>query len=173
VIADYYDHPMLRLVQYPNKDLKRSCTPVVQFDSDLAVFVEQMVEMMYVSGGVGLAAPQVGATDRVLVMDPTTGDSSGLLRTLVNPQIVDSSSQMMTGEEGCLSIPGVKLLVPRHVCVTVEYLDIVGKQHKEAFVDLAAKIVQHEIDHLDGILMLDRVGPMQRQLAMKSLRKSG
>lgn len=162
---------MLDIVEYPSKDLKWSCAPVERFDAQLAHLAEEMATAMYAGDGVGLAAPQVGLTHRILVMDPTGGDSGNAMRTLVNPKIVEASAEMVTGEEGCLSIPGVKLSVPRHAWVSVEYLDLVGNQHKEAFVDWAAKIVQHEIDHLDGILMLDRVGPMQRQLALKSLRK--
>jgi peptide deformylase len=163
---------MLSIVEYPNAGLKRPLEPVIEFKPSLAELADQMLLAMYAENGVGLAAPQVGFGRRLLVMDPTAGDSGNASRVLVNPQIIEVSDEMVTGEEGCLSIPGVKLSVPRHAWVTVEYLDTEGQQHKEAFVDWAAKIVQHEIDHLDGILMLDRVGPLQRQLALKDLRRS-
>lgn len=164
---------MLSIVEYPSKDLKWGVAPVTRFDALLKNLAEEMAVVMYSGDGVGLAAPQVGALTRVLVMDPTAGKDGNAMRVLVNPQIIETSPNQVTGEEGCLSIPGVKLKVGRHAWVTVEYFDIEGKPHKEAFVDWAARIVQHEIDHLDGILMLDRVGPMQRQLALKSLRKRG
>src|SRR5579885_176770 len=151
---------MLEIIEYPNSSLKQSCKLVTRFDALLNALAEEMTMAMYAGDGVGLAASQVGSSQRVLVMDPTAGDSSNALRTLVNPVIVESSKEMVTGDEGCLSIPGVRLSVPRHAWVTVEYFDVEGKQHKEAFVDWAAKIVQHEIDHLDGIVMLDRVGPL-------------
>jgi|SRR5579863_2914641 len=163
---------MLDLVEYPSKDLKWSCAPVTRFDALLKGLADEMAVAMYAGDGVGLAAPQVGSTQRLLVMDPSAGKDGNQLRTLVNPQIIDVSEGTMTGEEGCLSIPGVKLTVRRYSWVTVEYLDLEGKQHKEAFIDWAARIVQHEIDHLDGILMLDRVGPLTRQLALRGLRRS-
>ena len=163
---------MLEIVEYPSADLKQDCKPVKRFDALLKALAEEMAMAMYAGDGVGLAATQVGSTQRILVMDPTAGNDGNALRTLVNPQIVEVSPGMMTSEEGCLSIPGVRLSVPRHAWVTVEYFDLEGKQHKEAFVDWAAKIVQHEIDHLDGILMLDRVGPLQRQLGLRNLRKT-
>ena len=164
---------MLDIVEYPNSDLKWSCAPVTRFDALLKHLSEEMAVVMYSDDGVGLAAPQVGAQNRILVMDPSAGKEGNALRVLVNPLIKETSPNLVAGDEGCLSIPGVKLKVQRHAWVTVEYLDLEGKQHKEAFVDWAARIVQHEIDHLDGILMLDRVGPTQRHLALKSLRRRG
>jgi peptide deformylase len=163
---------MLELVKYPHHDLKWVVIPVTRFDAVLRLLTEEMMVMMYAGDGVGLAAPQVSARHRILVMDPSAGKDNGAVRVLVNPQITETSSGQVVGEEGCLSIPGVKLKVARHEWVTVEYLDIEGKSHKEAFVDWAARIVQHEIDHLDGVLMLDRVGPMQRRVALKSLGNS-
>ncbi len=163
---------MLDLIKYPNKDLKWSCAPVARFDTLLKSLTEEMAVAMYSGDGVGLAAPQIGTSSRVLVMDPSAGSDSNAMRVLVNPQIIEASPDIVTGEEGCLSIPGVKLKIDRSAWVTVEYLDTEGKQHKEAFIDLAARIVQHEIDHLDGILMLDRVGPVQRRMALKSIGRN-
>jgi len=163
---------MLNIVEYPSSDLKWSCAPVERFDATLAKLVEEMTLAMYAGDGVGLAAPQVNSTIQILVMDPTAGAQGNELRAIINPIIIDTSHDKTTDDEGCLSLPGVKLAVPRHAWVVVEYLDVEGKPHKEAFVDWAARIVQHEIDHLNGILMLDRVGPLQRQLALRDLRKN-
>ena len=163
---------MLDLVEYPSKDLKWSCAPVTRFDALLKALADEMATAMYAGDGVGLAAPQVGATSRVLVMDPSGGKENGQLLVMVNPEVTWAAKQQVMGEEGCLSLPGIRLQVPRAVSVEVKYFDLEGKEQVVRWAGWQSRIAQHEIDHLDGILMLDRVGPMQRQLALKSLRKS-
>jgi peptide deformylase len=163
---------VLRVVEYPDPVLKQACLAVEVFDSGLATFVDQMVEAMYASGGVGLAAPQVGASNRILTIDPSGGESNTQLMVLVNPSVTWRSAEAEVGEEGCLSLPGVKLLVPRSLAVDVEYFDLVGVLHSMQCRGLQARIVQHEVDHLDGVMMLDRVGVMSRKLVQKHLSKN-
>jgi len=164
---------MLDIVEYPSSDLKWSCAPVTRFDAGLKALAEEMATTMYAGDGVGLAAPQVGATSRILVMDPSGGEGKDQLLVLVNPEVTWVSPELEVGEEGCLSLPGIRLKVPRHAAVEVKYLDLEGNAQLFRYVGWASRIVQHEIDHLDGILMLGRVGPMQRKLALKSLRTKG
>jgi peptide deformylase len=162
---------VLDVVEYPNQTLLNSCVTVTQFDPSLAAFAEQMMETMYAYGGVGLAAPQVGDARRLLVVDSSDGKDSCWLMVLVNPRITKRSSEVEAGEEGCLSLPGVKLMVPRSLAIDVEYHDLKGKLQLFSFSGLHSRIIQHEVDHLDGKMMLDRVGPMQRRQALKDLPK--
>jgi peptide deformylase len=160
---------MLAVVKYPNAVLVTPCELVTEFDVSLQRLIEQMVESMYVGGGVGLAAPQVNVNKRLLVIDSTGGEEANQLLALINPSITWRSRETDTRPESCLSMPGVVLQVPRAVVVDVEYHDVMGKQHKKRFTDFPARIVQHEIDHLDGLLMFERVGQFARRLAMKGL----
>lgn len=163
---------MLDIVEYPNDILDYAATDVVNFDHDLRVLVEQMVETMYAEGGVGLAAPQIGLSSRILVMDPTGGEEGNQLRVLINPEVTWRSPEKESREEGCLSMPGLRLQVVRPLAVEVKYFDLEGKQHQVGFAEWLARIVQHEHDHLSGVMMIDRVGPVQRKLALKSLGKN-
>lgn len=162
---------MLDVVEYPSQALLEQCAPVTQFDTNLSVFAEQMMETMYAYGGVGLAAPQVGDTRKLLVVDSSDGKDSRWLTVLVNPSVTKRSHEVELGEEGCLSLPGVKLMVFRSLAIDVEYHDLKGVLQQFSFSGLHARIIQHEIDHLEGKMMFDRVGPMQRRQAMKDLPK--
>jgi peptide deformylase len=128
-----------------------------------------MFETMYQEDGVGLAAPQIGLGTRVIVVDPREEDVSPF--ALVNPVIVEFSEELERGEEGCLSIPGLKDIVERSYAVVAEGLDENGKPvHVEA-EGLLARILQHEVDHLDGILFVDRVSPLKRKMLLKKWQK--
>ncbi len=163
---------MLDVVEYPNDILDTPCTDVVRFDHELKQLVDRMAETMYAKHGVGLAAPQVGVSDCVLVMDPSGGDEGNQLRVLINPEVTWRSPEQELRDEGCLSMPGVAVKVLRPVIVEVKYFDLEGKQHQVQYGEWLARIAQHEIDHLRGVMMIDRVGPMQRKLALKSLGKN-
>ena len=131
-----------------------------------------MIEVMYSSAGVGLAAPQVGLTDRILVMDPSAGDQSNQLRVLINPEVTWRSPEEELREEGCLSLPGVRLQVLRPFAVEVRYNDLHGIEHVIRYGEWLARIAQHEIDHLDGVVMVDRVGPLARRSALRDLPRN-
>lgn len=160
---------MLKLVEYPEAVLTRPCMPVNEFNNELRALVDEMAEIMYTSEGVGLAAPQVNVSSNVLLIDPSGGEEANQLLTLINPCVTWVSDEQETGQEGCLSLPGAILQVPRSIAVDVEYHDVMGNLHIRRFTNFEARIVQHEVDHLNGVLMFDRIGRLARTLAMKGL----
>jgi peptide deformylase len=163
---------MLDIVEYPDPILSQHCHEVTAFDAGLRDLVGSMAEAMYASHGVGLAAPQVRWKERILLIDPSGGEEANQLVALINPRVTWRSPETEAGEEGCLSLPGVQLLIPRAAAVDVEYHDPMGVAQKMRCVGFKARIVQHEVDHLDGIVMLDRIGFLARKLALKDLGKS-
>ncbi len=151
----------LRIRTYPDEVLKRPGEPVgpEKFDEDLARLAESMARAMHDEAGAGLAAPQVGVSIRLVVMDLSPRQDSGIV--LVNPVIVDSSGRDVA-EEGCLSVPEVTADVGRRERVTVEYETLGGEKTGFEAEGLLARIVQHELDHLNGMLFIDRLGPAGR-----------
>jgi peptide deformylase len=142
-------------------------------DDEVRSLVEDMLETMYRAGGIGLAAPQVGISRRVIVVDPGEADeeSEGPV-ALVNPRVVESGKKTDKAPEGCLSIPGMEEVVERPAAVTVEGLDPEGEPVRMEVTGLLSRVLQHEIDHLDGVLFIDRLSPLKRRLLMKKWRKS-
>lgn len=151
--------------------LRRATREVEAFDEDLAAFVSDLLETMYTAEGVGLAAPQVGDGRRVTVIDVSELRDGSEAIVLVNPVIVERRGSVES-EEGCLSIPGVAETVERAAEVAVEYRDPTGQPRKIEGGALLARALQHEIDHLDGILFIDRLGPLRRRLAVREFRKA-
>jgi len=150
------------IVTLGHPTLKRNCAPVEVFDAELRELIADLFETMHAARGIGLAAPQVDVTRRVIVVDPSPIDPErGRRLALVNPEIVSYSGSSLF-EEGCLSIPGVYTDVRRPERVTVRYADETGTVREEAFDGIMARVIQHERDHLDGILFLDRVSRMRR-----------
>lgn len=143
------------------------------FDDELRVLVRDMQETMYYAEGIGLAAPQIGVSRRVLVVDLREDDLPlGGRLVLVNPQIVKSSRVTEKETEGCLSIPGLEEFVTRPRTITVSGFDEYGEPVEVALDDLFSRAVQHEIDHLDGVLFIDRVSPLKRRMLLKKWQKS-
>lgn len=168
---------LLRIAHYPEPVLLKLGKPVLEdeFNTDLQQLVNDMFETMYEAGGVGLAAPQVFNSRRLFVMD--VPDEEGLPNklTFVNPEIVHVEGEQ-TGEEGCLSFPGVFQTVQREMRVIVKAQDVKGETFELDLKDLAARCVLHETDHCDGIVFLDRMTALKRQLAkrkIKALQKTG
>lgn len=162
----------MKVVTYPNPVLDRPCDDVTAFGAELKKLADDMAEAMYASRGVGLAAPQVGLSQRFILVDPSAGDSANGLVAMANPKIAWSSPELETAEEGCLSLPGVWLPIPRSVACDVEYLDIEGRTRTMKCTGWQARVVQHEVEHLLGITMLQKVGPLARQMALKNLARS-
>lgn len=160
---------MLQIVTYPSDVLVRSCDPVTEFGQDLKILTDQMAEAMYASNGVGLAAPQVNVSKRIILVDPSGGEDAKQLKVMVNPVITWLSPEKELNEEGCLSLPGVVLSVPRSTQITVKYHDVAGSEQTLSCSAWQARIVQHEVDHLDGQIMLSRVGRGPRLAALKKL----
>ncbi|HEY8483411.1 MAG TPA: peptide deformylase [Longimicrobiales bacterium] len=149
--------------------LRQKAEPVVEVDDEVRRLIADMFETMYDADGVGLAAPQVGVSLRVIVVDPR--DESVPPFALVNPEIVERAEEVERGEEGCLSIPGLREIVERSARVVVEGLDRDGLPRRIEAEGLVARILQHEIDHLDGILFIDRLSPLKRQMLLRRWQK--
>ena len=133
--------------------------------------MDDMLETMYDAVGVGLAAPQVGVSKRIVVIDTTHEGEKPEPLYLVNPEIIWKSEEKVCGEEGCLSVPEQRAEVERFASVKLRYLDYDGKEHEELIEDFLAIVVQHELDHLDGILYIDRISRLKRQMLLKKLQK--
>jgi peptide deformylase len=162
---------MLRpLVRYGAPGLHRPSAPVEVFDETLGRLIDDMVDTMYAAPGIGLAAPQVGVALRVCVIDLSGGKRGGELLTLVNPEFVTREGLQLE-EEGCLSVPGYNATVARPSQVAVRALDRDGRDRVIEGTGLLARALQHEIDHLDGKLFLDRLRGIQRDIIVRKIRK--
>jgi peptide deformylase len=152
--------------------LRKPATEVDVFDEPLEALVHDMFETMYHAEGVGLAAPQIGISRRILVVDVREREegSSGRL-ALVNPEIVTASEDTERSAEGCLSIPGLEDVVERSWSVDVRALNVKGEPVRFEADALLARAIQHEIDHLDGILFIDRVSPLKRKMLLAKWKK--
>jgi len=155
---------------YGDPVLRKKSIPVDVFDSDLEDFALKLKEYMYKYDGIGLAAPQTGHSKRIIVVDPTAGEKEPYI--LINPEIIYSSEEKSDYDEGCLSIPEITLTVNRPTVISVRAKNEKGIEYTLDKVDnLLARVLQHEIDHLDGILFVDRASPVRRQLIASKLKK--
>jgi peptide deformylase len=161
-----------RIVLMGDPVLRTEAEPVETFDEELVALVEDMFETMYHAEGVGLAAPQIGIGRRILVVDVRDENGEGRGRVaLINPEVVEVGDETEKASEGCLSIPGLEEIVERPARVVVKGLDPEGNDVVVEADELFARALQHEIDHLDGILFLDRVSPLKRRMLLKKWRK--
>jgi len=144
--------------------LRKKAEDVEVFDKKLRKFVDEMIDIMYVEDGIGLAAPQIGFSNRIIVVDASELIKGEYPRAFINPEIIHFSEETDVKEEGCLSIPGVHEEVTRSVEIVVKYQDEKGRQFTETYTDWLARILQHEIDHLNGVLFVDRISPIKRNL---------
>jgi peptide deformylase len=162
---------MLRpLVKYGAAGLHSPARPVTAFDDELGRLIDDMVAVMYAAPGIGLAAPQIGVPLRVCVIDLSVGKRGGELVTLVNPEFVEREG-MQLEEEGCLSVPGFTATVPRPARAVVRGVDRHGAPQTIEGTGLMARALQHELDHLDGRLFLDRLRGIKRELIVRKIRK--
>ena len=160
----------LEIRVYGDNILRIKGEQVGEFGNELAPFIEQMVETMLVEGGVGLAAPQVGVSKRIAVVNPEPKNSESLI-TMVNPRIVSVSSETISFEEGCLSVPDIRANVIRPDSIEVAYQDGEGREHRMKMDGTIARIIQHEVDHLDGILFVYRLSLATKALIRSKLRR--
>jgi peptide deformylase len=163
------DAALRRVRKFGDPVLRATAVPVDRFDESLASEVEQMGELMHDALGIGLAATQLGVLHRVLVYRAYSDDP---LTALVNPVIEWAAEELETLEEGCLSLPGVHVEVERPAQVRVRARDIAGKELVVEAEGLEARVIQHEIDHLDGILILDRIPRELRKQTMREMREA-
>jgi peptide deformylase len=162
--------PIRPVVKYGNPLLHAPSAPVKSIDGATARLVDDMVATMYAAPGIGLAAPQIGVPLRVIVIDLSVGEDKGQLIKLVNPEFVEKEGEQRH-EEGCLSVPGYGGSPVRPARVTVKGLDLDGKERIYGATDLLARAFCHEIDHIDGLLFVDRLSPLKRDLMKRKLRK--
>lgn len=155
---------------HPDPRLKKPCEPIAEITPDIAQLAADMLETMYDAPGVGLAAPQVGVCKRLFVMD-CIKDGVPEPMVLINPEIVWQSDTINVYEEGCLSIPDVYYDVERPELVTVTWTSLDGAACERQFSGLWATCAQHEIDHLNGRLFIDTLGPLKRQMVTRKMEK--
>ncbi len=168
---------ILPILEVPDPRLKTVSTPVDTVDDELRTLIADMFETMYAAPGIGLAAIQVGVAKRVLVMDlqeKEDEDGKPIKKPLVfiNPEILEPSAELNTYTEGCLSVPEQFADVDRPATCRVKWLDADGTAHDEQFTGLLATCIQHEMDHLEGIVFLDHLSRLKRQMIMKKLDKA-
>ena len=161
---------LLTIIKYPDPRLEEPTLPIDLFDDELRALAEDMIETMHAAPGIGLAAPQVGRSERITVVDLSAGAETNELLVLVNPVIVAESGTLRE-DEGCLSFPDLTLIVPRPEQVIVDAQGLDGEPFSIEAGDLLARCLHHEIDHLDGILFLQRVSPLKRDLARRKIQK--
>lgn len=158
------------ILTYPHPALKKKSAPVTIITDEIRTLAKDMAETMYDAPGVGLAAPQVGINQRLIVIDVSGRDEVPDLITAINPVIVHAEGEAYE-EEGCLSVPKYAANVRRHASVVVKALDLEGHEKTWQADDLLAIAFQHEIDHLDGILFIDHLSPLKRDLFLRKFRK--
>lgn len=161
---------ILPIVKYGDPVLAKKAAPVTEFNEELRSLVENMFETMYAAPGVGLAAPQVGVSKRLFVMDCSGGKNPEEKIVLINPEIVDTEGKQ-TGDEGCLSFPNIYFEVTRPKRLVAKAFDIEGKEFTIDAMDLTARCIAHENDHLDGELFIQYLGPIKRELVMRKIKK--
>ena len=159
-----------KIVKYPDKVLEKPTKPVTVFDEKLQKLVDDMFESMYEAKGIGLAAPQIGVTKRVTVIDLSFKEDPEAKIVLVNPEITVREGKQYE-EEGCLSLPEIREKVERAAHVVVRAQDAQGNMHEYHGDELLARAFQHEIDHLDGVLFISRLSKLKRGLALRQIRK--
>lgn len=170
VAADQEGAKIHPIVKYPDPVLAKKGAAVTEFGPELAQFVEEMWASMYAARGIGLAAPQIGVSKRITVIDVSFKDRPEERLVLINPEIVEREGKQFE-EEGCLSLPEIREKVQRAARVKVRAQDVNGEFFEAEGEELLARAMQHEIDHLDGVLFIDRLSPLKRDLVKRRIRK--
>ncbi len=161
---------ILEIKKYPDKVLKEKAKPVDNIDGQIQLLIENMIETMHFARGIGLAANQIGVLKRLCVIDVSSRDEKGSLIVLINPLILGKEG-IIEGEEGCLSIPGYMTTIRRAEKVFVKGFNREGKDLEIEGTGLLARALQHEIDHLDGLLFIDRMSPIKREFFKRRYKK--
>lgn len=159
---------------YGDPVLRKKCEEITDFGDDFQKLVVDMYETMDASDGVGLAAPQIGKPLRLFMIDSTLFDKKkkdGIRTAFVNPILVEETGEEWAFEEGCLSIPDVREDVDRKPIVRIKYQTVTGEQKEETFEGMTARVIQHEYDHIEGVLFTDHISPFKRQLLKSKLAK--
>lgn len=162
--------PILNIVKYPEPILHQVGKPVSVFDENLQSLVEDMFETMYKAEGVGLAAPQIGKSLRLFIMDCSGGEDETQKICVVNPEIIAVEGEQ-NGDEGCLSFPQIYQKISRHYRAVVRGQDVFGNDIEVDGTELTARCILHETDHCDGIVFIDRMTPLKREMAKRRIKK--
>jgi len=157
-----------KIATYPDPVLRKKCDTVTEFDQDLALLIEDMKETMYKGVGIGLAAPQISVSKRVIVVDTSEEGNNPI--ALINPEIIGESGEIRS-EEGCLSIPGFRDSVKRSAKIRISAQDEHGKEFEMEAEELLSCCLQHEIDHLDGILFIDHLSRIKKEMFKRWLKR--
>ena len=160
----------LKIVKYGDPVLQKEGEEITSIDGELAEFIGQMFETMYTAKGVGLAAPQVALSKKLFVMDVSGGKDKQEKIVVINPQIVETKGSIVS-EEGCLSFPGIYFEVERPEIVTVQAIDVNGKEFTFEVNGLAARCVLHEKEHIDGHVFIEHLSPLKRDLIKRKIKK--
>jgi peptide deformylase len=158
------------IVKYPDPVLSTKGAPVTDFGPELAQFVDEMWASMYAAHGIGLAAPQIGVSKRITVIDVSFKERPDERLVLINPEIIEREGKQFE-EEGCLSLPDIREKVQRAARVKIRAQDVNGEFFEAEGEELLARAMQHEIDHLDGVLFIDRLSTLKRDLVKRRIRK--
>lgn len=161
----------LPIITLPDPVLRQASAPIERIDDDVRRLATDMFDTMYAAPGIGLAAVQVGVPRQLLVLDVADDDETPRPITMINPKILQLSGEVRTHEEGCLSIPDFKLDIDRPATVLVRYLDLDGKEQELSADGLLATAVQHEIDHLNGKLIIDFLSRLKRDIVIRRFKK--
>ena len=159
------------IITVPDSFLKQVSKPVETVDDDLRALMDDMLETMYAAPGIGLAAIQIGVPKRVIVMDLAGSEEEPAPRYFVNPEITWKSDELFTYEEGCLSVPEIYDEIERPARVWLTYLNYAGEKVEEEAEGLFAVCIQHEIDHLEGVLFIDKLSRLKRDRAVAKVKK--
>lgn len=160
----------MKITKYGEPVLAERAREVETVTDTLRLMVERMRLTMYQANGIGLAAPQVGEGMRLFVFDLTMGEDPEAFHAFLNPVIMETEGAE-SDEEGCLSVPGINLGVERHTRLLLRAVDLEGREFEREYRDFEARVMQHEIDHLDGRVILDRVSPLKRRLARREIHR--
>ena len=163
--------PVLPIIKAPDPRLKRKCAPVERVDEEVRRLMDDMLETMYAAPGVGLAAPQVGVTRRVIVVDVSDPEGERKPLRMANPEILEASEEATPREEGCLSFPEHYAEVTRPDRVRVRYIDHENEIREIEADGLLSVCIQHEMDHLDGVLFVDRISMVKRGIILRKMTK--
>ena len=162
---------ILSIITIPDPVLRKKAAPIERVDAAMLQLAQDLLATMYDAPGIGLAAPQVGILRRLIVMDPSRDEEPKQPLIMVNPVILETGNEMRTHEEGCLSIPEFTAEIERPASTRVSYIDEEGKSQEKTLESIWSTLVQHEIDHLNGVLFIDYLSRLKRDMVVKKFTK--
>ena len=160
----------MEICKYGEEVLKLNSRKIENIDDRIVELVDKMRFTMYQANGIGLAAPQIGESLRLAIVDITQGENQDEFRVLINPEIIESRGSELL-DEGCLSIPGVTIPVERHTHIKIRAYDLQGREIEKEYEGHRARVIQHEIDHLQGVLIIDHLSSLKKKLVKREIKR--